>query len=219
MISPHLLRAGAGVFALGVACTAFAQSAPTSVTSADSSFMKDAAADGIAEVQMGRMALDKSADAGVTALAQRVVDDHTKANEQLKGLAASKQVSLPAIPKAGARREGRRLMAMKGSAFDRAWAKDMVSDHQKAVKLFSTANTTATDSEVKTFAGSTLPTLRTHLQMAERLRALPSARDDMMNHAMPDMDRTPAPMNPPVAPPPATMPAPATTSALPAGVH
>jgi putative membrane protein len=218
MISRHLLRASVGVFALGVTCTTFARSATNSLTSADSSFMKDAAADGMAEVRMGRMALDKSADAGVKALAQRIVDDHTRANDQLESLAARKQTSLPAAPTADAQREGQRLMAMKGSAFDRAWAKDMVSDHQKAVKLFTSASTTATDSEVKAFAGTTLPTLKTHLQMAEQL-STPSARDKAMDHAMPEMDHTQAPMNPPVAPPPATMPASATTSAAPDGTH
>ncbi|HEY8683908.1 MAG TPA: DUF4142 domain-containing protein [Rhodanobacter sp.] len=176
---------------LSLTGTALAQSgsgsAKNTTNATDSAFMRNAAAGGMAEVQMGQMALDKSSDAQVKQLAQRIVDDHTKANDQLKTLAESKHVSLPATAAAAAQKEGKSLMAMNGTAFDHAWSKAMVKDHQKAVKLFSQESKQAKDSDVRQFAQGTLPTLNTHLQMAQGLLAVPDARDKAMDQATKSM--------------------------------
>jgi putative membrane protein len=153
----------------------------------DAAFMQHAAADGLAEVQMGQMALDKSSDASLKALAQRIVDDHEKANQQLKTLAASKQVTLPDAPDADALKESRKLDALKGGAFDKAWSKDMVDAHKKAVKLFTTESKKAADADVRQFAQTTLPVLQNHLQMATQVASVPDARDKAMDAAMKSM--------------------------------
>lgn len=162
----------------GVACTAFAQSSSTpgssgsmskSGTSKDGAFMRHAAADGLAEVQMGRIALDKSSSAQVKELAQRIVDDHTKANDQLMSIAQRQQVTLPTEPTPMQQREADKLKAMSGTAFDQAYAKAMVKDHRKAIKMFGMESQKASDSDVKQFASATLPVLKTHMEMAEKL--------------------------------------------------
>lgn len=133
-------------------------------------FMKKAAADGMAEVAMGRMALNKSNDAQVKQLAQRIVTDHTKADNELKTIAQGEHVTLPAGPDASERKTSTALEKMSGSAFDKAWAQHMVSDHEKAIALFTKAgNNTNADRDVRNFAQHTLPVLRNHLQMAETL--------------------------------------------------
>ncbi|EIL89442.1 outer membrane protein [Rhodanobacter fulvus Jip2] len=81
--------------------------------------MQQAASAGVAEVQLGQLALTKSDNDAVKALAQRIVDDHTKANAQLKTIADSEQIAL-ATPADAARDEAARLRALDGSAFDQA---------------------------------------------------------------------------------------------------
>jgi putative membrane protein len=163
----------------GLACAAFAQSSSStpgtggsmskSGTSKDAMFMHHAAADSLAEIQMGRIALDKSSSAQVKELAQRIIDDHTKANDQLMSIAERQQVTLPTEPTSMQKQEADKLKAMSGTAFDRAYAKAMVKDHRKAIKMFGMESQKASDNDVKQFASATLPVLKTHMEMAEKL--------------------------------------------------
>jgi putative membrane protein len=102
---------------------------------------------------------------------QKMVDDHGKANEKLKQLAASKGVELPADIDRSARREHDKLSKLSGADFDREYMKHMVSDHKKDVKDFEREAKAAKDPDVKTFASDTLPTLQQHLQLAQQADA------------------------------------------------
>ncbi|MEP6899494.1 MAG: DUF4142 domain-containing protein [Rhodanobacter sp.] len=198
----------AAALLLGVVTAADA--ATGSSNSTDGSFMQKAAADGIGEVAMGQMALDKSSNAAVKTFAQRIVDDHGKANDQLKTLAADKQVTLASAPSADAQKESKKLAALSGDAFDKAWSKEMLAGHKKAVKLFAAESKEGKDEEVRQFAQTTLPVLQTHLQMATRLVDVPAARDKSMDQAMKSMTGTPAsaaPTSTATAAAPATAPA------------
>lgn len=156
----------AGTLMLGLVCAASAQSA-TKTT--DSDFMIQAVADGMAEVNMGRLALKKSSDPQVRQLAQRIVNDHAEANGKLRALALRKHVRLPAEPTAEAIQKAAAMKKMEGKNFDRAWADAMVKDHLKAIDLFATASQQAEDTAVRKFAEDTAPALQTHLQMAQKL--------------------------------------------------
>jgi putative membrane protein len=158
---------------VGTACSVHAQSG----TSQDAMFMRNAAADSLAEIQLGRIALDKSSSAQVKQLAQRIIDDHTKANDQLMAIAQRKQVSLPTEPMPMQKREADSLQAMSGAAFDQAYARTMVEDHRKAIKMFGMQSQNAADGDLRQFASTTLPVLKTHLQMAERLAGSGSMRE------------------------------------------
>jgi putative membrane protein len=213
-----LLPRLAGALLLGLAGGALAQSGGAT-KSGDPHFMQQAASAGVAEVQLGQLALTKSDNDAVKALAQRIVDDHTKANAQLKTIADSEQIALPA-PADAARDEAARLRALDGSAFDQAWAKTMVGDHEKAVKLFSDEAAASGDSRLRQFAQATLPTLRAHLQSAKQLTAVYDARDKAMEHAT-TMDGAPAHQSPtkpasadetPLNAPPSSLPATATST-------
>lgn len=142
-------------------------SASKTAGSRDATFMRQAAADGLAEVQLGRLALERASSAQVRQLAQRIVDNHTEANDQLMTLAERKQVTLPAEPMPTQQHEAARLKALSGAAFDQAYARTMVQDHRKAIRLFGMASRNSADSEVKQFASATLPVLKTHLRLAE----------------------------------------------------
>lgn len=168
-----IVRAATGALLLGVAFVLCAQSTRSPMlvaNAADSMFMTHAAADGMAEIQMGQMALQKSSNPKVKQLAQRIVDDHTDANDKLKTLARYKQVTLPAAPSKEAQDKAASMTSMEGANFDHAWTAAMVSDHQKAVTLFSDEIQKTSDPQVKAFAQATLPVLKTHLQMAQQLQ-------------------------------------------------
>jgi putative membrane protein len=107
----------------------------------------------------------------VKKFAERMVQDHGKANDQLKQLASSKGLNLPTDLDRSARREHDKLSKLSGADFDREYMKHMVSDHKKDVKEFSDEAKSGKDSDVKQFASSTLPTLQQHLQLAQQTDA------------------------------------------------
>jgi putative membrane protein len=159
----------------------------SSINAGDSAFLKHAAVDGLAEVQMGQMALDKSSDAQVKQLAQRIVDDDTRSNEQLKVLAGNKQVTLPTAASSDALKEIGKLQKKNGSAFDQAWSKAIVKDHQ--------------------FTHATLPTLQARLKSAQELAAVPDARDKAMDQATKSLANDPMSSMPATTAPTAASPA------------
>ena len=137
------------------------------VSAADKRFMTEAAQGGMEEVELGKLAAANGADADVKTFGQRMVDDHTKANDQLKQVAQSKGVTLPTEVTKSQRNEINKLSKMTGASFDKAYMKMMVKDHKKDVAEFQKESKSAKDTDVKSFAGTTLPTLEEHLQMAE----------------------------------------------------
>ena len=138
--------------------------------SADVAFMKQAAENGHAEVESSRMALQKSPDPQVKRFAQTMVDDHQKAGAELKQLASSKGVEVPAEPSLIQRAKLKLLSASDGAEFSRNYMESMgVEAHKETIELFQKAATGAQDPDVKAFATKTLPTLKKHLSMAQEL--------------------------------------------------
>src|SRR5215831_13363122 len=141
--------------------------AAKSESTADHAFAREAAIGGMAEVELGNLAKQKASSADVKAFGDRMVTDHSKANDELKQWAASKSVTLPAEPDAKAKATEDRLSKLSGDAFDKAYMKDMVADHQKDVAAFKKESTSGKDADLKAWAGKTLPTLEDHLKMAD----------------------------------------------------
>ena len=132
------------------------------------SFLQKAAEGGKMEVELGNLALQRASNADVKTFAQRMVDDHTKANQQLEELASRKGITLKEREGAAAKQTMAKLSKLSGEAFDREYAKDMVKDHEKDVAEFRAA-TKLRDPDIKEFATQTLPTLQEHLEMAKKL--------------------------------------------------
>ncbi len=162
-------HAVAGALLFAVAFGAGAQDV-AATRSADATFIHHAAADGLAEIQMGNLALQQSSNPAVKELARRIVSDHTKANAELGTVAQARQVDLPTAPDADAREKTATLRGLDGAKFDRAWAAAMVLDHQKAVAMFSAEARASGGDDVQDFATQTLPTLKTHLELARQLQ-------------------------------------------------
>jgi len=139
------------------------------LAAADRQFIKKAAQGGLAEVQLGQLATEKADSPDVKQFGQKMVDDHGKANDQLKQVASNKGVAIPDKLNAKDAATKARLEKLSGKAFDRAYMRDMVVDHTKDVSEFRTESKTAKDPDVKNFASETLPTLQEHLKQAKSI--------------------------------------------------
>ena len=154
--------------AVAFALPAFALAADA-LSHTDSSFLKDAAESGLFEVQAAQIAQQKGNDAQVKTFAQTMVDDHTKANQELQALAQQKGVKLPTSPSVGQKAKLGTLNHWTKSGFDHHYADDQISAHKDAVSLFERYGKGGDNAELKTFANETLPTLKEHLKMAQDL--------------------------------------------------
>jgi putative membrane protein len=136
---------------------------------ADQKFVKEAAQGGMAEVELGQLAVERASSDGVKKFGQRMVDDHSKANDKLKEVASGKGITLPTEPNAKQKATKMRLSKLSGDAFDKAYMKDMLQDHKQDVAAFQKESSTGKDSDIKNFASTTLPTLQDHLKDAETI--------------------------------------------------
>jgi len=143
----------------------------TTVASSDKKFVEKAFHGGLAEVKLGQLAVSKAQTPEVKQFAQRMVDDHGKANQQLEKLAGDKGIDATRELDKSAQHEYNKLDKLSGAQFDREYMSHMVSDHQKDIKEFQKAAKSAKDPEVKSFAESTLPTLNDHLAAAKSAQA------------------------------------------------
>ncbi len=159
----------AGLLALAVmaaASTAVGQESAHRMT-ADHNFAIKAAQGGMAEVKLGQLAQQNGENPAVKAFGQRMVTDHTKANDDLKSVAARKGMMLPSDLDAHDQATYDRLSKLNGAAFDKAYMRDMVADHRTDVAEFRHESEQGTDPEIKAFAARTLPVLEEHLKLAE----------------------------------------------------
>jgi putative membrane protein len=141
----------------------------------DASFMKEAANDSMAEIELGKVAQQKSQNADIKAFGQRMVDDHTKASEELKPIADKMGVALPTAAEG---KHGKMVkdLSNREKNFDREYVNAMVKDHEKAVKLFEKTSKKGDSEEVRQFAAKQLPVLQEHLKMARDLRKTAAAK-------------------------------------------
>ncbi len=140
------------------------------VASADRTFIQKAAIGGMTEVAASELAQQKATDPAVKDYAAHMVTDHTKANGELTTLAASKGVTVPGTMDKSHKSDVDKLAKMSGGDFDKAYVKQMVSDHKSTVSLFEKEQKSGKDGDLQAFAGKTLPTLQGHLQTIEGIK-------------------------------------------------
>jgi putative membrane protein len=139
------------------------------LTPSEQQFLKKAAEGGLAEVEFGKLAAERGSTPEVKQFGQRMVDDHSKANDQLKQVAAEKGVTLPDKLDAKDAATKARLEKLSGKQFDQAYMQTMVTDHTKDVAEFRTEARRAKDPDLKNFASQTEPTLEDHLKQAKSI--------------------------------------------------
>ena len=139
------------------------------LSASDHQFLDKAAQGGKAEVELGQLAQQKASSDEVKKFGERMVTDHSKANDQLQQLAGQKGVTLPDKLNTKDQATKSRLEKLSGKQFDRAYMRDMVKDHTKDVNEFQREANSAKDPDVKSFAQATLPTLQDHLKEAKQI--------------------------------------------------
>jgi putative membrane protein len=135
----------------------------------DQAFYMQAAEGGMAEVEAGKLAQAKGNSAAVKDFGSQMVADHGKANAKLKSIAANKQVMLPSAPSAEHQTMKKKLEGLTGAAFDAAYVQGQVADHEKVAALLEKEIASGKDADAKAFAMETLPTVKAHLAMAQKL--------------------------------------------------
>src|SRR5207248_3160534 len=121
------------------------------------------------EVKLGEYAMTAASSEAVKKFGKRMVDDHSKANKELKTLAADKGVTLPSTLDKKCQEVYDKLAKIKGAEFDKEYMRHMVEDHEKDVAKFQTAAKSLQDPDLKAWALKTLPTLNEHLRMAKEI--------------------------------------------------
>jgi len=137
------------------------------LASSDAAFVKEAAQGGMLEVELGKIAQAKAADDKVKDFGKKMEQDHGKANEELKKLAVDKGVQVANELDSKHKSMVTKLDKLSGAKFDKAYMDAMVSDHKDDVKKFTSESEKSKDADLKKFATDTLPTLKSHLQLAE----------------------------------------------------
>ncbi|MBC7453905.1 MAG: DUF4142 domain-containing protein [Massilia sp.] len=139
---------------------------------ADQKIVMNMAIANMAEVEAGKMAIEKTQNAQVKTFAQKMVDEHSKALGEVTALAQSKGVTLPTTVDAPHKAMAAKLNKLSGEAFDRAYMADAgVTDHTKVHAKLKGFEKKAKDADVKALASKMLPTVGEHLQMAKELSA------------------------------------------------
>ncbi|MEH2293964.1 DUF4142 domain-containing protein [Nostoc sp.] len=139
-------------------------SGQNTLSSSDKQFITEAAVGGLAEVQLGQLASQRGATSAVKAYGQRMVQDHTQVNNQLKQLATQKGVTLPTSIGSKNQQVKQRLSKLSGTNFDRQYLNQMLQDHEKDVAAFQSQAQQGQDPDVKAFAAQALPILQEHLE-------------------------------------------------------
>ncbi|MEG4022550.1 MULTISPECIES: DUF4142 domain-containing protein [unclassified Microcoleus] len=147
------------------------ETSPNSLSSRDRTFVMQAGQLSMLEVQLGRLAVQRGSSAGVKQYGQEMVDEHTRANQELMQLAMQKEVELPAEISSQNKALSDRLSRLSGTSFDTAYKQAMIESHNQAIALFQAQSQQGQDPELKAWATKTLPNLQAHLQMVNQMLA------------------------------------------------
>jgi putative membrane protein len=131
-------------------------------------FIEQAAQTGLVEIEAAKAALAKSEDPGIRSFAQRMVKDHAQSNIELASLAMTKGVKAPSQLDAEHQSMLNKITAKSGKEFDRTYSEHMNMGHAKAIALFESASKSP-DPQLAEFARKSLPILREHQHLAEKL--------------------------------------------------
>ncbi|UMQ42394.1 DUF4142 domain-containing protein [Chryseobacterium sp. Y16C] len=136
----------------------------------DRKFAENASRGGTMEVMMGKLAATNAGSAAVKALGEMMVNDHTKANEELKKWASGVGYTLPTDLDDKRQKKYDELKTKKGMEFDKMYTDLMVDDHEEDIKDFKKQASDGSESALKSFASNTLPTLEHHLMEAKKAK-------------------------------------------------
>lgn len=146
------------------------QPSATTVSEEESKFAVEAASGGMMEVQLGELAQQKASSQRVKDFGAMMVRDHSKINDELKSLAAMKNITLPPAPGEDHMDHIKKLSEKSGKEFNKDYINLMIDDHQKDIDKFEKISKEAKDPDLKPFADKTLPILNKHLVEAKKIK-------------------------------------------------
>jgi len=142
--------------------------ADTPLTDKDE-FPLKAASGGMMEVQLGQLAQKNGQSQRVKNFGAMMVKDHSKANNELKAIAETKNISLPTTLIPEHQEHVTMLQKVTGAEFDKQYMEMMTKDHKEDIDEFDKASKNSADADLKAFATKTLPVLRVHLDSAQAI--------------------------------------------------
>jgi putative membrane protein len=150
---------------------ATASSTPSDTSmKADRDFVMEAASGGLMEVTLGKLAESNAASAQVKEFGRMMVTDHSKANTELKAVAAKKNLAVSPTPLEKQQKKIDDLKTKKGADFDKAYVDLMVDDHKEDIDKFKDEAEKGNDTDIKAFAAKTLPVLNKHLEHIQKIQ-------------------------------------------------
>ena len=147
------------------------ETSPNSLSSRDRTFVMQAGQLSMMEVELGRLAVQRGSSAGVKQYGQEMVEDHTRANQELMQLAMQKKVELPTEMSTQNTALIDRLSGLSGKSFDTAYKQAMIDSHNQAIALFQAQSQQGQDPQLKAWATQKLPKLQAHLEMVNQMLA------------------------------------------------
>ena len=136
---------------------------------ADQKFLERAMESDVAEIQMGRLALEKSTDEKVRHVATQMTDDHGKMLDEWKQAVATLNIPVPEEPSKNAMKTMEKMKGLSGDAFDQAYIKEMVKAHKEDDKAFKEEARTTTNSQLKQMATEDAGIIEGHLQQIQEI--------------------------------------------------
>lgn len=166
---------GSMALALTLALAAFPaaaqQAAKAELNRQDRNFAEHAMAGGMMEVQLGKLADQRAAHDGVKRFGQRMVTDHSKANQQLSEIGAQLGLAPPSELPREQSRTVEKLAGLSGAEFDRAYMAAMIDDHKKDIGEFRKQADKGENPRLREFAQDNVAILEQHLRLAEDTQA------------------------------------------------
>ena len=147
------------------------QTSPNSLSSRDRTFVMQAGQLSMMEVELGRLAVQRGSSPAVKQYGQEMVEDHTRANQELMQLAMQKKVELPTEMSTQNTALIDRLSGLSGKSFDTAYKQAMIDSHNQAIALFQAQSQQGQDPQLKAWATQKLPKLQAHLEMVNQMLA------------------------------------------------
>lgn len=147
-------------------------SGPTAPHGTDAEFMQSAAASDQNEIQLSKLALEKSTNSMVKDHANMMIKDHSKSTADLKAIAQKKSVTLPPDMDGEHKAIAADMRKLSGSAFDKKYLDQMTTDHQKTLNTLAAHQKMTQDADVQGFITKTMPVVQGHLDMFKKHAAM-----------------------------------------------
>jgi putative membrane protein len=138
---------------------------------ADASFATKAAIGGMTEIELSKVAAQKTTNTKIKDFANMMITDHTAAGNKLADIAKSKNIPLPAEPDSAHKTVIATISAKTGKDFDKAYVDQMVIDHKMTIDMFKQCETMVKDTAFKGFITTTLPTIQHHYDAIKALKS------------------------------------------------